>query len=59
VWATIVIAVVLLSALYPAMAASRIAVPEVVRRWTIPEAEWDVLRFVFPFTVNETNVDSL
>lgn len=57
--ATIVIAVVLLSALYPAMAASRIAVPDVVRRWTIPEAEGDVLRFVFPFTVNETNVDSL
>jgi len=41
------------------MAASRIAVPDVVRPWTIPEAEWDVLRFVFPFTVNETNVDSL
>ncbi len=57
--ATIIIAVVLLSALYPAMAASRIAVPDVVRRWTIPEAEGNVLRFVFPFTVNETNVDSL
>jgi hypothetical protein len=57
--ATIVIALVLLSAIYPAVAASRIAVPDVVRRWLIPAAEGDVMRFIFPFTVNATNVDSL
>jgi len=57
--AGIVMVVVLLSALYPALAASRIAVPDVVRRWQIPEPDGDVLRFIFPFTVNVAAVNSL
>jgi len=57
--AIIVIAVVLLSAIYPAVAASRIAVPDVVRRWQIPTPDADVWRFIFPFTVNSGAVDSL
>ena len=57
--ATIVIALVLLSAVYPAVAASRIAVPDVVRRWQIPDPDGDVWRFIFPFTVNTAAIDSL
>ena len=57
--ATTVIALVLLSAVYPAVAASRIAVPDVVRRWKIPDPDGDVWRFIFPFTANAAAVDSL
>jgi len=57
--ATIVLAVVLLSAVYPALGASRMAVPDVVRRWQIPAPDGDVWRFIFPFTVNAAAVDSL
>ena len=57
--ALLVIAVVLLSTIYPARTASQLAVPDVVRRWQLPDPEDDVWRFPFPFTVNVNAVDSL
>jgi len=41
------------------VAAARISVPDVVRRWQIPAPDGDVWRFPFPFTVNDAAVDSL
>ena len=55
----LVIAVVLLSTFYPARVASRMAVPDVVRRWQLPEPEDDVWRFPFPFTLNRQAIESL
>jgi len=57
--AVLVILVVLVSTLYPARVASRLAVPDVVRRWQLPEPEGDVWRFPFPFTVNRNAIESL
>ncbi len=57
--ALLVIAVVLLSSVYPARTAAQLAVPDVVRRWQLPDPEDDVWRFPFPFTVNVKAVDSL
>ncbi len=57
--AVLVMAVVLLSTVYPARTASRLAVPDVVRRWQLPEPEGDVWQFHFPFTVNRNAVESL
>ncbi|MEE3257769.1 MAG: ABC transporter permease, partial [Candidatus Latescibacterota bacterium] len=55
----LVMAVVLLSALYPARVASQLAVPDVVRRWQLPDPEDDVWRFPFPFTLNRQAIESL
>jgi hypothetical protein len=57
--ALVVMAVVLVSAIYPARIASRMAVPDVVRRWQLPTPEGDVWRFPFPFTVNRNAIESL
>ena len=57
--ALLVIVVVLVSSIYPARVASQMAVPDVVRRWQLPEPEDDVWRFPFPFTVNVNAVESL
>jgi len=57
--ALLVMLVVLLSSLYPARMASRQAVPDVVRRWQLPEPDGDVWRFFFPFTVNRNAIESL
>jgi hypothetical protein len=52
IWSTVVVMVVtLLSTLYPARVAARLAVPDVSRRWVFPEPEGDAWRFDFPFTV--------
>jgi len=48
----LVMVVVLLSTLYPAKTASRLAVPDVTRRWILPDPEGDLWRFGFPFTVS-------
>ena len=45
--------VVLLSTLYPAIKASRMAVPDIERKWKLPEPEGDVWHFNLPFTVLE------
>ena len=55
----LVMVVVLLSAFYPARVASQLAVPDVVRRWQLPDPEGDVWRFPFPFTVNRQAIESL
>jgi hypothetical protein len=49
----IVMAVVLLSAVYPALKASRSANPGVMRGWKLPPADGDTLDILFPFTVSE------
>ncbi len=55
----LVMAVVILSTIYPARQASRMAVPDVSRRWKIPEPEGDDWRFEFPFTVGGNDVFGL
>ncbi|MCY4400942.1 MAG: M28 family peptidase [Candidatus Poribacteria bacterium] len=47
----IVMIVVLLSTMYPAIKASRMAVPDIERKWKLPEPEGDVWHFNLPFTV--------
>ncbi len=49
----IVMAVVMLSTIYPAVKAGRSANPGVARKWKMPLPEGDILTFVFPFTVSE------
>ena len=57
VFATIIIFItVLLSTLYPARKASQMAVPDVTRRWILPEPKGDLWEFEFPFTLNEIEV---
>ena len=48
----IVMAVVMLSTIFPAMRASKSANPGVARKWKMPRPKGDKLEFVFPFTVN-------
>ncbi len=55
----LVMAVVILSTIYPARQASLMAVPDVSRRWKIPEPEGDDWRFEFPFTVGGNDVFGL
>ena len=49
----VVMVVVLLSTMYPALKASRMAVPDIERKWKLPEPEGDVWHFNLPFTVLE------
>jgi hypothetical protein len=49
--AALVMAVVILSSLYPARVAAQLAVPDVTRRWNLPEPRGDDWEFSFPFTV--------
>jgi hypothetical protein len=55
----LVMAVVVLSSLYPARIAARLAVPDVTRRWEMPEIDGDDLAFRFPFTVSAFEIRSL
>ena len=43
----------------PARVASQLAVPDVVRRWQLPDPDGDVWRFPFPFTLNRQAIESL
>ena len=45
----LVMAVVLLSAIYPSRVAGQIAIPDVNRSWTLPPASGNTLALVFPF----------
>jgi hypothetical protein len=49
----VVMAMVLLSTIYPAMMASRSANPGVNRAWRMPKPDGDRMTFTFPFTVPE------
>jgi hypothetical protein len=51
----VVMAVVMLSTIYPAITAGKSANPGVARRWKMPSPKGDRLDFVFPFTVSETD----
>ena len=60
VFATIIIIItVMLSTIYPAKKASQMAVPDVTRRWVLPEPKGDRWNFEFPFTVSEIEVVGL
>ena len=49
-----VMAVVMLSTIYPARKASQMAVPDVNRQWSFPDPDGDDWRFEFPFTISRT-----
>jgi hypothetical protein len=50
----LVLALVMLSALWPARAASRVAAPSLQRDWKLPKPVGDILAVDLPFTVNES-----
>lgn len=52
----IVMATVLVSAVYPAIKASRSANPGLMRSWRPPAPQGDVLDLVFPFTVSQYDI---
>jgi len=52
----IVMAVVMLSAIYPSRLAAKLAVPDVTRRWRFPEPDGARWAFEFPFTVADWQV---
>lgn len=52
----VVMATVLISAIYPAHRASRSANPGLARTWRMPAAEGDDLRMTFPFTVSAYDI---
>ncbi len=57
VFATIIIFItVMLSTLYPARKAAQMSVPDVTRKWVLPEPKGDNWEFEFPFTVSEYEV---
>ena len=50
--ATIVVMIVVMaSTLYPAIKAGRMAVPDIERKWKLPEPDGDLWHFNLPFTV--------
>ncbi|MSS70358.1 MAG: FtsX-like permease family protein [Candidatus Latescibacteria bacterium] len=55
----LVMAVVILSTIYPARKASQMAVPDVTRRWKLPDPHGDRWDFEFPFTVGGREVFGL
>ncbi|MBM4038750.1 MAG: FtsX-like permease family protein [Planctomycetes bacterium] len=52
----IVMGTVLVSAIYPAIKASRSANPGILRSWRLPPPKGDVLDLEFPFTVSEYDI---
>ena len=52
----LVMAVVMLSTIYPARKASEMAVPDVTRKWKLPPPDGDEWNFDFPFTVSGHDV---
>jgi hypothetical protein len=52
----IVMGTVLVSAIYPAIKASRSANPGILRTWRLPPPEGDTFNITFPFTVSEYDI---
>ncbi len=50
----LVIAVVLVSVLYPSRVAAQIAIPDVNRSWTLPEAKGNTMEITLPFLMKES-----
>ena len=55
----IVMAVTMISTIYPAMKASKSANPGIQRAWRMPAAEGDLLDVTFPFTVSEYDLTGI
>jgi hypothetical protein len=55
----LVMLVVILSTIYPARKAAQMAVPDVARRWKLPNPDGDSWQFDFPFTVGGADVFGL
>ena len=55
----VVMLTVLVSALYPALRASKSANPGLQRAWKLPPAEGDDLKMVFPFTVSAYDITGI
>ncbi|MFC1582058.1 FtsX-like permease family protein [Planctomycetota bacterium] len=55
----LVMAVVMLSTIYPARMASNLSVPDVTRRWKLVPPETDEWVFDFPFTVPQKGVEGI
>ncbi len=55
----VVMATVMVSAIYPAIAASRAANPGLARAWQMPRPDGDDLTLTFPFTVSAYDVTGL
>jgi len=55
----LVMVTVIASTIYPARMASRMAVPDVTRKWKLPGPEGDIWHFDFPFTVSGKEVKGL
>jgi hypothetical protein len=55
----IVMAVTLVSTIYPAIKASRSANPGIQRAWRMPPAQGDLLEVTFPFTVSEYDLTGI
>lgn len=56
---SLILAVVLLSALIPARLASKVAAPSIDRTWRVPEPQGDEIRATLPFTINRTAADGV
>ncbi|XXJ18327.1 FtsX-like permease family protein [Desulfovibrio caledoniensis] len=54
----LVIGVVLVSAIYPARVAANIAIPDVNKSWTMPEAEGDRMTVILPFLIKMAEMKS-
>ncbi|MCC7407944.1 MAG: hypothetical protein IT442_07730 [Phycisphaeraceae bacterium] len=52
----VVMATVMVSAIYPAVRASRSANPGLARAWKMPPAQDDLIRMKFPFTVSSYDI---
>jgi len=55
----VVMAVVVLSSLYPAHKASRLASPAIDRKWTLPQEEADRVAVELPFNVEDRDAEGL
>jgi len=54
---SLILLIVLLSALVPARLASKLAAPSIERTWQVPQPQGDVIRADLPFTINKTAAD--
>jgi hypothetical protein len=55
----IVMAMVIISTIYPAIKAGRSANPGVARKWKMPKPDGDSIEFVFPFTVSANDMGGI
>lgn len=55
----IVMAMVIISTIYPALKAGRSANPGLSRKWKMPKPDGEKIEFVFPFTVSATDMTGI